>query len=67
MHLDMAKSSASKFLLCTPQEALVLDLQVVLADLSGSVGLLTRIVNSLLELVPSQQEQESPDCLVRDV
>ena len=63
MLADTAKSSENKFPQPTPLEGLVLDLQVVLEDLSNSVGMLSNIANSLQELLQFLRAPVSPDCL----
>ena len=47
---DMGKSSVNKYQLCTLQEDLLLDLQVVSADLFGLQGSLSGIAKRLQEL-----------------
>ena len=56
---DMERSLVSKSPLCTLQEALVLDLQVVQADLFGLQGSLSGIAKRLQELEVSVLEQSS--------
>ncbi len=63
MSVGIQKSTAKRFPLLTPQEGLVLDLQVVLADFSNLENLLSSIVNSLQELQQYQQVQGLQDCL----
>ncbi len=59
MSQSTKESSVSKFQLCTPLEALVLDLQVVSADLRGLQDMLSNIVRCLQELEVSVQVQSS--------
>ncbi len=54
------KSLASKSQRFTLQEGLVLDLQVVQADLFGLQGMLSSIASSLRELEQLVSEQRSP-------
>ncbi len=57
---DMEKSSENKSQLCTLQEGLLLDLQVMSADLFGLQGSLSGIARRLQELEALVQARYSP-------